>query len=92
MKHTYRQNPDVLQRSLDRDGVIYDEVNDTVHQLNETAFLIWKVCVHASTEEEILERLLNRYQVDAAKAGDDVSRVVSVLMESNLLISKSGEE
>ena len=53
--------------------------------LNETGAFIWDCLTDDTTEDEMVNRLLAEYDVNEAKAAEDVARFVAMLSENDLL-------
>ena len=53
--------------------------------LNETAAFIWKFLQEAHTKEELLEALLEEFEVDEACAQADIEGFTGMLMENGML-------
>ena len=58
----------------------------TMIKLNATGAFIWKLLSEKDmTEEEVVDALLAEYDVDRAIVENDVRKIVSVLVENNIL-------
>ena len=58
----------------------------TMIKLNATGAFIWKLLSEKDlTEEEVVDALLAEYDVDRAIAENDVHKIVTVLVENNIL-------
>ena len=53
--------------------------------LNETGAFLWKILESGATEEELVKKLTEEYDVDEETAKKDVGKFVSKLAEANLL-------
>jgi len=66
--------------------VIYDETQDEIHVLNDTAALIWRKLENAPTGEEVLEMLLAEYpDEDPATLKQDLTDLIEDLDAKGLL-------
>ncbi len=64
-------------------GKAVKEFNGVVN-LNETGAFLWKLLEKSSTEEEMVNALLEEYDVDRATAEADVKSFVDKLLEAKL--------
>ena len=53
--------------------------------LNETAAFLWKNLQQDITKEELLNCLLQEYEIDREKAAEDLNELLSVLEERKIL-------
>lgn len=53
--------------------------------LNETGAFLWKILESGATEEELVKKLTEEYDVDEETAKKDVGKFVAKLAEANLL-------
>ena len=53
--------------------------------LNDTGAFLWQVLQEGCTEEELTEKLIERYEVKEEKARMDVERFLGVLEQEGLL-------
>jgi hypothetical protein len=74
-------------RVVDGERVILDRDNDTVHQLNSTASLIWDALSDGRSASEIAAELADRFEVGETEAMDDVLRIVRELDALDLIDS-----
>lgn len=54
-------------------------------KLNESCALLWKKLEVGATEQDLVEVLLNEYDVDEAQAKEDVSAFVESLTKAGLI-------
>jgi len=78
------RNPKLAWREVDGAMVIISPQDSQVHELNETASLIWK---HGEAEsmEEIAERISAEYDVSLEVARADIGELVATLKEKQLV-------
>ncbi len=66
------------------------ETSKTFHgmvRLNGTGAFVWKLMAERDcTEEELVEALLQTYEVDRATAEADIRRVIGILEENGILV------
>jgi hypothetical protein len=80
------RNPNLAWREIDGEVVIISPEDSQVHELNETASLIWKHADGALGLEEITARVAAVYDVAPEAARTDVAEMIAQLDEKRLLI------
>ena len=83
---TYVTNRKVLYQEFDGEGVLFEETTDTVHQLNQTAFFIWKMCETEVTDEQILAGFVQHFDAPAEEVAPEIAQTLDEMAEKNLLI------
>lgn len=84
------RNPQLAWREIDGEIVIISPEDSQVHELNETAALIWKRADGAQTVEEIAAGIAAEYDVTRDLAERDVGELISQLAEKQLLMAAVG--
>ena len=84
MKGYIVRNPKLAWREVDGEMVIISPEDSQVHELNETASLIWK---HADGEslEEMAERISAEYEISLEAARADIGELVAALEQKQLV-------
>ena len=54
-------------------------------KLNETGRIIWDMLSKGNDQEEIVEKILEEYDIDRSTVEADVSRFIATLMEDGIL-------
>jgi PqqD family protein of HPr-rel-A system len=72
-------------RTLGDEKVIYDKKNGRVHFMNSTATFILDLCDGTHSQEELVERLLERYEVSRKEAEKDVKRILKDMTDNKTL-------
>jgi hypothetical protein len=86
-----RQHPNAAWREVDGAVVIISPEDSVLHELNETASLVWKEADGTRTSQEIAQRLAEEFEVEEATALADTCELVSHLEQKKLLIcAKAG--
>ena len=82
----YKQTVATLKiRQVDGELLILDTRANRIHQLNETATLIWPLSGTASSVEESASRMADTFEVDADIALRDVRRALDEFCAAGLL-------
>jgi hypothetical protein len=78
------RNPKLAWREIDGETVIISPEDSQVHELNETASLIWK---HAEgkTVQEVAERLSAVYEISVEAARADIDALVTAWQQKQLV-------
>ena len=56
-----------------------------IMSLNDCGVLLWKLLAEEKTERELVDAVLEEYEIDAATAEQDVKEYLSQLAEADLL-------
>jgi hypothetical protein len=76
---------DVNSRSIDHELVILDRQNGSIHQLNQTAGIVWVHCDGRTSVQEIAMRITDLFEVDLSSAIGDVEKAIHQLNDIGLL-------
>ena len=79
------RNPKLAWRAIDGETVIISPEDSLVHELNETASLIWKH-LEGKTLQEVAERVSAEYEVSLEAARADVDELVNALEQKRLVL------
>jgi predicted RNase H-related nuclease YkuK (DUF458 family) len=84
MSRYITRDPRLAWREIDGEMVIISPEDSQVHELNETATLIWK---HAEVEslEEMAERISTEYEISLEAARADIAELVAALEQKGLV-------
>lgn len=85
---TLRLRTDDLEwREIDSDIVILDGRDATYLTLNGSGALLWRRLAGTASRDELVEALLESYEVDRATAAADTDAFLAALTEQGLLAS-----
>ena len=84
MSETITRNPKLAWREIDGETVIISPEDSQVHELNETASLVWK---HAEgqTLDQLAQRISAEYEVSRETARADLEELLAALGEKQLV-------
>ena len=80
--------PEMAAYDIDADHVLYDPTKDTVHMLNPTAMVIWRLCDGNRTVPDLVEDLAILFEVPAKDVGQDVAGALEEFQSSHLLLAR----
>lgn len=80
---------DVVEAIVDDEVILSDLGTGDTHRLNETALAVWRGCDGARTIDDIAEALSHCYEVDPARARNDIEQLLILLAEARLLGSSA---
>jgi Coenzyme PQQ synthesis protein D (PqqD) len=86
------RNPNLAWREIEGEVVIISPQDSQVHELNETAGVLWKRADGATSLEQIVGEICAEFDVDEADARNDVNHLVAMLREKQLLLDSGAEE
>jgi Coenzyme PQQ synthesis protein D (PqqD) len=92
MNHFPERNPKLAWREIDGEAVIISPEDSHVHELNETASIIWTYADGTHSVDEIAGVLAARYEVALLKAKVDVDELIEVLSAKGLLVASKRAE
>lgn len=73
-------------QSVDQEVLILDQRSGMIHQLNQTATLIWRKCDEGLSPEELAQTLAENYDIGEDIAKLDVEATLEKLQALNLLL------
>ena len=85
------RNPNLAWREIEGEIVIISPQDSQVHELNETAGVIWKHADGATTLEEIAADVATEFEVDVNDARADIIEMIRLLREKQLLLDSSSK-
>jgi len=87
-----KRNPKLAWREIDGEAVIISPEDSHVHELNETASIIWANADGKHNVDEIAGVIAARYEVELPEAKADVDELVEVLSAKGLLMPSKRAE
>ncbi|MGB0036114.1 MAG: PqqD family protein [Candidatus Acidiferrales bacterium] len=84
------RNPKLAWREIDGEIVIISPDDSQVHELNETASLVWKHSNGTESRDEIAARIAAEFDVTLESAQADVIELIAVLDKKHLLLAGAG--
>jgi hypothetical protein len=81
------RNPKLAWREIDSEAVIISPEDSHVHELNETASIIWTNADGKHSVDEIAGVIAARYEVELPEAKADVDELIEVLSAKGLLVA-----
>jgi hypothetical protein len=85
------RNPKLAWREIDGEAVIISPEDSHVHELNETASLIWTSADGRHSVDDIAGVMAARYDVPLPVAKADTCELIELLSARGLLLSKQPE-
>lgn len=88
LKQTLRANESVVSADLDGETVLLNVETGVYFGLDPVGTEIWKVLEKGATEDEVVVRLGEIFEVDADQLRDDVRDFVTQLQDKQLVLSE----
>jgi hypothetical protein len=82
----FAKRPTVRVKQVGGDTLVLDDQAGEIHQLNQTASLVWQLCDGKTSKEIIVRRMAETFDVDPNDAERDVTAVIDRFYELRLLI------
>lgn len=76
--------PDYFLEKIDNEITVYHPSLTTSLYLNETGALIWELCDGKRTVTDVIDILLELYPESQSQIQDDVTDIISRLVENNI--------
>ncbi|WKX73961.1 lasso peptide biosynthesis PqqD family chaperone [Streptomyces sp. XD-27] len=80
-----RLHPDISTADTEYGTVLLDGASGRYWQLNATAAAAFQALLDSGTVEEAAQRLTSTYDVDAARAREDVERLLARLIDAKVV-------
>ena len=80
------QNPKTAYRILEGEAVIVDPSSSMLYSLNPIATLIWEESSQGTTMEEIVNRVMDEFEVERTVAERDCLEFARDFMDRGLLV------
>jgi len=78
----------LIIQKIDKETVIFDAEESVLYTLNETASEIFRLLKKGLSEEEIVERMVKKYDVIKERVEKDVRDLVEELKKRKILVLK----
>lgn len=82
----WKQNPEMITRTIDGQAVILAPQEGLVLTLNEVGTLIWEMAEGSSTQEDILAAICREFEVGSEQAMSDIEEFAATLEKKGLLL------
>ena len=92
MKLFPERNPKLAWREIDGEAVIISPEDSHVHELNETASLIWTSADGRHSVDDIAGVMTAKYDVSLPMARADACELIEMLSAKGLLVSPERRE
>ncbi|MBN1578965.1 MAG: PqqD family protein [Chitinispirillaceae bacterium] len=83
----FQLSPGLSMRKIDGEVFIYDRNKSLIHTFNETGALMWEAFEKGLEKKEMMERLLDAYDIDASTASADFDAFFSTLQTLGMVES-----
>jgi DNA-binding ferritin-like protein len=80
-----KANSNIIWRKIDDNIFIIDPLNERIHELNETAAIIFEMIIKNKKIDEIERKILKEYDVDEKECRKDILDIVSELKDKGVI-------
>jgi hypothetical protein len=84
----YQIQKGLIIQKIDKETVIFDAEESVLYTLNETASEIFRLLKKGLKEEEIVERMVKKYEVRKERVEKDVKELIKELKKRKILVLK----
>lgn len=81
----YRRSPSTRFRKVFEEGLLLDQEVARLHVLNPTAAFLWDLLAQPRTRDELLDALLDEFDVDPETARRDIREFLDHAVAAGLL-------
>ena len=81
-----RQAPDVVACNLESGNALLDLTSSNYYTLNGSAAMIWEWIGSGATVADLIDRMLETFDVDRETCAEDVKSVVASFEEAGLVV------
>ena len=82
----YQIQKGLIIQKIDKETVIFDAEESVLYTLNETASEIFRLLKKGLSEEEIVERMVKKYDVRKERVEKDVREIIGKLEKRKILV------
>lgn len=79
----YKRNVNIVFRQEEDEALLFNPDNSDIVVLNSTGRFIWELCDGKNTKKDILDKMLEEFDVSSNEAEKDLSSFFSSLLEKN---------
>jgi len=83
-----RLKKDILVQKMGDSYVAYDNETSTLHELNETGFVILSGIEERKSKPEILRKITQNFKISTKQAKEDFQKFVQLLEKKDLIVVK----
>jgi len=85
----YQIQKGLIIQKIDKETVIFDAEESVLYTLNETASEIFRLLKKGLKEEEIVEKIVKKYDVRKERVEKDVREIIGKLEKRKILVLKN---
>lgn len=81
----FKQNKEVIFRQEEDEAILFNPETSDIVVINSTGCYIWNFFNGKSTKEEILEKIVNKFEVKKEAAEKDLETFIAELKKDNFV-------
>ena len=82
---TYTKRPDILERPVGDEHMLYDATGRKVHVLNETAYFIWMLCDGKHDTEAIVTAAAQAFETTPEAVRPDIDACLDAFKQLGVI-------
>ena len=79
------RNPDIVIRREKEEALSFNPADGNMICMNKTGILVWDLCDGANTFDDIVAKIVEKFEVSREKAEEDCEKFVKELEEAGFL-------
>ena len=84
----YQIQKGLIIQKIDKETVIFDAEESVLYTLNKTASEIFRLLKKGLKEEEIVEKMVKKYEVKKERVEKDVKEIIGELKKRKIIVLK----
>ena len=86
MTQVYRQKPGIPARNVEGVMAVITPHSSEIHRLNAAGAVIWEACAEGATRAQLLDALLDAYEVSPEVATADLNQFLDEATQKGILV------
>ncbi len=86
----FKKHPEVVYTDLEDGAVLLHLETKFYYSLNEVGQAIWRMIDSVESSDEMTQKLLEEYEVEADRATKSISRFIKELQREKLVVAHQG--
>ena len=80
-----RKLPEIKERNVGNEMMLYDVAGKTIHVLNNTASFVWTCCDGNHTTDDMVKKATGAFNITEDQANTDIEECLASFRELNII-------